>query len=343
MGGRASCARVCPSELPQRSCDIDKVERQIFEWLKEGASLRTVGETVCNARSSRSHAIATLHIIWPEDGEKHLHLVDLAGSERAGQHALSATQLKEGCNINLSLSTLGRVVSAVTKSSAMHIPVRDSTLTWLLKDSILGIGARAFLLATLNPNHHAETLSTLSYAQQYSILKTDLVHDVNELAKQRVAQQRVVTAARIELQTLCNNGRPGPSAQRRWTEEMLKAAHIQRLVLGAGRMAMRDPGLKKEWSGEHQRKGVSRDAGIVRSGPNELGLVEMCFPSTFKGAQHVVLKFPAVALEDVDKPEDLEVCLANLMREEEALRQISSQVREEDKRLRRQHSGSFIE
>lgn len=161
--------------LTRRKCDIGMMSEQISAWLQEGAATRTVGKTVCNERSSRSHAVATLHICWDGDAasEVRLYLVDLAGSERAGQHALSAQQLKQGVNINKSLSTMARVVSTLASGAAEHVPYRDSTLTWLLSDAITGVEARAFMIATLHPDHPAETLSTLQYARQYSSLKSN--------------------------------------------------------------------------------------------------------------------------------------------------------------------------
>ena len=73
-------------------------------------------------------------------GEKvsRLSLVDLAGSEKVSKTGVEGDRLREGCNINKSLHTLGQVIStladnASSKSKLKHIPYRDSVLTWLLK------------------------------------------------------------------------------------------------------------------------------------------------------------------------------------------------------------------
>jgi kinesin family protein 1 len=44
-------------------------------------------------------------------------LVDLAGSERANSTGATGQRLKEGANINKSLTTLGKVISALALAS----------------------------------------------------------------------------------------------------------------------------------------------------------------------------------------------------------------------------------
>lgn len=105
-------------------------------------------------------------------GEKvsRVSLVDLAGSERANKTGASGDRLKEGSNINKSLTTLGLVISKLAdrsqgKEKDGFVPYRDSVLTWLLKDS-LGGNSRTVMLATLSPaeDNIEETLSTLRSA-----------------------------------------------------------------------------------------------------------------------------------------------------------------------------------
>jgi kinesin family protein 13 len=67
--------------------------------------------------------------------------VDLAGSERLSKTGAEGDRLKEGSNINKSLTTLGLVISALADQSSGKakkggfVPYRDSVLTWLLKAS----------------------------------------------------------------------------------------------------------------------------------------------------------------------------------------------------------------
>lgn len=66
-----------------------------------------------------------------------ISLVDLAGSERAVATGAQGDRLKEGANINKSLTTLRNVISGLAKKSEF-IPYRDSHLTWLLKENLGG-------------------------------------------------------------------------------------------------------------------------------------------------------------------------------------------------------------
>lgn len=119
-------------------------------------------------------------------GEKvsKISLVDLAGSERQGSSGATGARLKEGANINKSLTTLGKVIAALASASAAktkkkndHVPYRDSVLTWLLKES-LGGNSKTAMIAAISPADYEETLSTLRYADAAKKIKTHAV--VNE-------------------------------------------------------------------------------------------------------------------------------------------------------------------
>lgn len=62
-----------------------------------------------------------------------LNMVDLAGSERQSKTGATGERLKEATKINLSLSALGNVISALVDGKSSHIPYRDSKLTRLLQ------------------------------------------------------------------------------------------------------------------------------------------------------------------------------------------------------------------
>ena len=149
-------------------------------------------------------------------------LVDLAGSERANSTGATGQRLKEGANINKSLTTLGKVISALAAASASDgkkgkkgkaeefIPYRDSVrisssrhhpftqslqvLTWLLKDS-LGGNSKTAMIAAISPADYEETLSTLRYADQAKKIKNKAVVNEDPNAK-------LVRELKEELETL---------------------------------------------------------------------------------------------------------------------------------------------
>jgi len=79
-----------------------------------------------------------------------LNLVDLAGSERQSKTQATGDGMKEAAKINLSLSALGNVISALVDGKTQHIPYRDSKLTMLLMDS-LGGTSKALMVACASP------------------------------------------------------------------------------------------------------------------------------------------------------------------------------------------------
>ncbi|UZJ55379.1 hypothetical protein CBS101457_004699 [Exobasidium rhododendri] len=170
----------------------------IENLMDEGNKARTVAATNMNETSSRSHAVFTLVLTQKrKDGLTNLEaekvsrisLVDLAGSERANSTGATGSRLKEGANINRSLTTLGKVIAALAVASMEpakgkrkvaldnFVPYRDSTLTWLLKDS-LGGNSKTAMIAAISPADYEETLSTLRYADQAKKIKNKAV--VNE-------------------------------------------------------------------------------------------------------------------------------------------------------------------
>ena len=101
-----------------------------------------------------------------------LHLVDLAGSERQSKTGATGQRLKEATKINLSLSTLGNVISALVDGKSSHVPYRNSKLTRLLQDS-LGGNSKTLMFANLGPAeyNYDESLSTLRYANRAKNIK----------------------------------------------------------------------------------------------------------------------------------------------------------------------------
>ncbi|CAH2010923.1 unnamed protein product [Acanthoscelides obtectus] len=142
--------------------------------LNLGSKNRMIGATLMNQNSSRSHSIFTISIEQISNVNNNecimkgkLNLVDLAGSERQTKTGATGERLREATKINLSLSALGNVISALVDGKAKHIPYRDSKLTRLLQDS-LGGNTRTLMVACISPSSrdYMETLSTLRYANR---------------------------------------------------------------------------------------------------------------------------------------------------------------------------------
>ncbi|THD29121.1 Kinesin-II 95 kDa subunit [Fasciola hepatica] len=159
---------------------LTKSIAEIQKVMNIGYQNRSVGATNMNEHSSRSHAIFIVTIECSRigtDGEQHirvgkLNLVDLAGSERQSKTLSEGERLKEATKINLSLSTLGNVISALVDGKSTHIPYRDSKLTRLLQDS-LGGNAKTVMVANIGPAsyNYDETLNTLRYANRAKNIK----------------------------------------------------------------------------------------------------------------------------------------------------------------------------
>lgn len=158
---------------------VVRSEEEIFEILDKSALKRRTAETLMNKFSSRSHSVFSITIHIKEscpDGTDllkvgKLNLVDLAGSENVGRSGAVRGRAREAGNINQSLLTLGRVITALVEKHP-HIPYRDSKLTRLLQES-LGGRNKTCVIATATPasGSYEETASTLDYAYRAKSIK----------------------------------------------------------------------------------------------------------------------------------------------------------------------------
>ncbi|XP_031830458.1 kinesin-like protein KIF13A isoform X9 [Nomia melanderi] len=204
--------------------------QDIDNLMAEGNKSRTVAATNMNSESSRSHAVFSVILTQTltdaksgVSGEKvsRMSLVDLAGSERAVKTGAVGDRLKEGSNINKSLTTLGLVISKLAdqnsgsnKNKDKFVPYRDSVLTWLLKDN-LGGNSKTVMVATISPaaDNYEETLSTLRYADRAKRI-------VNHAVVNEDPNARIIRELRQEVETL---------------KEMLLHATVQGSVVGQQR------------------------------------------------------------------------------------------------------------
>ena len=204
--------------------------KEIQHLMDEGNKARTVAATNMNETSSRSHAVFTLILTQRRhdvetsmDTEKvaKISLVDLAGSERATSTGATGARLKEGAEINRSLSTLGRVIatladlSAGKKKNASMVPYRDSVLTWLLKDSLGGNSLTA-MIAAISPAdiNFEETLSTLRYADSAKRIKNHAV--VNEDPNARMIRELKEELAQLRSKLGGGAGAAGAPTQEQY-------------------------------------------------------------------------------------------------------------------------------
>jgi len=202
-----------------------------------GWNNRATGSTNMNAESSRSHSIFTVNIEMMDttQGEHirkgKLNLVDLAGSERQAKTGASGDRLKEANKINMSLSALGNVISALVDGKSKHIPYRDSKLTRILQDS-LGGNTKTMMVACLSPadNNYDETLSTLRYANRAKNIKNK--PKINEDPKDAMLREYQTEIAK--LKELLEKGGPVPSPNHNGvsmstvpSEEMLEAERLR--------------------------------------------------------------------------------------------------------------------
>ncbi|SPN98913.1 related to kinesin-like protein kif1c [Cephalotrichum gorgonifer] len=232
------------TEVPVRS--INEILRQ----MTNGDASRTTASTKMNDTSSRSHAVFTImlkqihHDMETDETTERssrIRLVDLAGSERAKSTEATGARLREGSNINKSLTTLGRVIGALADPKQHRgggkrrdvVPYRDSILTWLLKDS-LGGNSKTAMIACIAPADYDETLSTLRYADQAKKIRTRAVVNQDHMTTaQRDAQ---IEAMAEEIRTLQLAVSDSRRREKEGREQEEKLEEYQSLVATMQRM-----------------------------------------------------------------------------------------------------------
>lgn len=232
------------TEVPVRSLE------EILRYMKDGDSSRTTASTKMNDTSSRSHAVFTImlrqihHDMETDETTERssrIRLVDLAGSERAKSTEATGARLREGSNINKSLTTLGRVIAALADPKQLRagkrkdvVPYRDSILTWLLKDS-LGGNSKTAMIACIAPSDYEETLSTLRYADQAKRIRTRAVVNQDQISTAERDAQIAAMAEEIRvLQLSVSDSRQreknAKEAEERMEEYQNRVATMQRMM-----------------------------------------------------------------------------------------------------------------
>ncbi|PHH63439.1 hypothetical protein CDD81_5818 [Ophiocordyceps australis] len=232
------------TEVPVRSI------AEIMRYMHLGDASRTTASTKMNDTSSRSHAVFTIMLRQMHhdmdtdqttERSSRIRLVDLAGSERAKSTEATGARLREGSNINKSLTTLGRVIAALADPQQRRpgkrkdvVPYRDSILTWLLKDS-LGGNSKTAMIACIAPADYQETLSTLRYADQAKRIRTRAVVNQDHMSTAERDAQIAVMAEEIRLLQLSvsdsrQREKNAKEAEERLDEYQQRVAQMQRLM-----------------------------------------------------------------------------------------------------------------
>lgn len=144
---------------------------EVLAIMAHGYANRAKAATDMNAHSSRSHCALSVYVTAKSmiDGRAtrgKMHLIDLAGSERLSKSGAEGQRRKEAQAINKSLSALGDVIQA-RKEKQKHVPYRNSTLTYLLQDSLAG-NSKTLMIVQASPVDYnsSETIATLNWGQR---------------------------------------------------------------------------------------------------------------------------------------------------------------------------------
>uniref|UniRef100_A0A3Q1J002 Uncharacterized protein n=1 Tax=Anabas testudineus TaxID=64144 RepID=A0A3Q1J002_ANATE len=259
--------------------------KDIESLMSEGNKSRTVAATNMNEESSRSHAVFNIILTHTlkdlqsgTSGEKvsRLSLVDLAGSERAAKTGAAGERLKEGSNINKSLTTLGLVISALAeqgsaKNKTKFVPYRDSVLTWLLKDC-LGGNSRTAMVATVSPaaDNYDETLSTLRYADRAKNIVNHAV--VNEDPNARIIRELREEVEKLRVQLTQAESLKAPELKDR-LEESEKL--IQEMTITWEEKLRKTEEIAQERQKQLESLGISLQSSGIKVGDDKSFLVNL--------------------------------------------------------------------
>ncbi|XP_055720240.1 kinesin-like protein KIF13B isoform X3 [Salvelinus fontinalis] len=259
--------------------------KDIESLMSEGNKSRTVAATNMNEESSRSHAVFNIILTHTlkdlqsgTSGEKvsKLSLVDLAGSERAAKTGATGERMKEGSNINKSLTTLGLVISALAeqgcgKNKTKFVPYRDSVLTWLLKDS-LGGNSRTAMVATVSPaaDNYDETLSTLRYADRAKSI-------VNHAVVNEDPNARIIRELREEVEKLRDQLTQAESMKAPELKERLEESEklIQEMTVTWEEKLRKTEEIAQERQKQLESLGISLQSSGIRVGEDKCFLVNL--------------------------------------------------------------------
>ncbi|CAK58191.1 unnamed protein product (macronuclear) [Paramecium tetraurelia] len=260
---------------------VVRTTQEMDRYMQLGTQNRSVGATAMNKESSRSHCIFTVYIecsLTDAKGNERitagkLNLVDLAGSERQSKTQATGDRLKEATKINLSLSALGNVISALVDGKTQHIPYRDSKLTRLLQDS-LGGNTKTIMITAISPSdfNYDETMSSLRYASRAKMIKNQpkvnedpkdalLKEQAEEIKKLKELLSKQAAGQPINLEAFQSFSKPGNNNN----------AEISRLKEENDRLMKEKQGLPQSVNSEEKLKELhefkeKKQSTLIREG-----------------------------------------------------------------------------
>ncbi|XP_038051604.1 kinesin-like protein KIF13B [Patiria miniata] len=289
--------------------------------MSEGNKSRTVAATNMNSESSRSHAVFNITVTQTltdietdVSGEKvsKISLVDLAGSERVQKTGSTGDRLREGGNINKSLTTLGLVISALADQSVpmkgkkknTFVPYRDSVLTWLLKEC-LGGNSKTVMVATISPSsdNYEETLSTLRYADRAKRI-------VNHAVINEDPNARIIRELREEVDSLKKQLKEAVSMKADTLKERLAESEklMREMTLSWEDKLLKTEHVHKERQQTLEKMGISVQTSGIKVERNRCFLVNLnADPSLNELLVYYLKEHTLVGGVDSDKKQDIQL------------------------------------
>ncbi|NXK29560.1 KI20B protein, partial [Arenaria interpres] len=188
--------------------------KEAFRLLKLGLKHQSIASTKLNTCSSRSHSIFTVKILKIEDSGtprvtrvNELSMCDLAGSERYTKTRNEGDRLKESGNINTSLLTLGKCISALKNCQQsklqQHIPFRESKLTHFLQAFFSGKG-KVYMMVNISQcaSVYDETLNVLKFsaiAQKVVVMDASVLPQDQSLGEKSARESSLLCVPKMPI------------------------------------------------------------------------------------------------------------------------------------------------
>ncbi|KAJ8917995.1 hypothetical protein NQ315_011448 [Exocentrus adspersus] len=297
---------------------VDSLEG-VTEILCKGNKNRATGSTKLNDTSSRSHAIFTILVESKNKTNNKttfgkLNLVDLAGSERVNRTLATGDRLKEAGKINLSLSVLGNVISALVDGKATHVPYRNSKLTRLLQDSLGGNSVTA-MIATISPNclDYEETLYTLMYADRVRHIQNYVSVNVEKKSVIETFELKILELQK-QLQLLVLEEQKETKRKRKKSKTVINNEEFERIEMEKGVLENKIFVIQKKIlvGGENLFEKAQQQMELIEDTAKELEHLDSSHQLLeeilhFKGKEKNFVEKQYVSLQEEDKELDRKI------------------------------------